>query len=215
MKTWFLFLTLVTFLFLWQCQQANQEGGSNDEKQQSEETDQIEAGNKKRSTESIKKAGKKIVKASGKALIGQLSNAISKGGIDHAIKFCSHKATALTDSLSKAHGAQVARVSHKNRNPNNAADSLEMALINEYQARNKADQTLKPQLKEQGGKKVYYHPITIKSGLCLNCHGEKGQDINVEDYIVIQNQYPNDKAIGFEMGDLRGLWKVQFKQKAL
>ncbi len=214
MKTSAIFFTFVAFLLLWQCQHSDQNDGSKKE-EQSEQSDKANTRKEISTAESLKKSGKSIVKASGQALIGKLSKAIGQGGIDHAIEFCSHNATAITDSLSEVHDAKVSRVSHKNRNPNNAADSLEMALVSKYQAKNQANKPLKPEIMKRGDKKVYYHPITIKSGLCLNCHGEKGKDIKVADYIVIQNQYPNDKAIGFEMGELRGLWKVQFEQGAI
>jgi hypothetical protein len=37
---------------------------------------------------------------------------------------------------------------------------------------------------------------------CLKCHGES---ISPEINTMIQKQYPNDKAIGFKEGELRGV----------
>ncbi len=46
--------------------------------------------------------------------------------------------------------------------------------------------------------------------LCLQCHGTPNQDIAPETLAAIQKLYPGDKATGFKLGDLRGLWRVTF-----
>ena len=45
---------------------------------------------------------------------------------------------------------------------------------------------------------------------CLQCHGTPNQDIAPETLAAIQKLYPDDKATGFKLGDLRGLWRVTF-----
>ena len=203
---------LLTIGFSWQCS-SNQK--QNDQKDEQQTKEQRDTAKKQDPQTNLNKRGKAVVKASGKALIGQLTKAIKEGGVSHAIKFCSVNALPITDSLSRVHNAQIDRVSHKNRNPENAADSLEMTLIRKYQQQNKADKPLKPELVTRNGDKVYYHPIKINNPLCLNCHGQKGKDIQQETYIMIKQLYKNDKATGFSMGDLRGMWKVAFKEQQI
>jgi hypothetical protein len=162
--------------------------------------------------DTLKKRGELISRSSGKALIKQLQKAIGKGGIDYATTFCSEKAMPLTDSLSAVHNAQISRVSHRNRNPANEADSLEKRLINKYQHKLSHDDRMQPRLVVRDEQPVYYHPIKIKSGLCLNCHGTKGKMLAKSTFNKIRTEYPNGEAIGFEIGDLRGLWKVRFQK---
>jgi hypothetical protein len=55
----------------------------------------------------------------------------------------------------------------------------------------------------------YFAPIFMK-GQCLKCHGSLGADINDTTYAIIKEHYPNDQAIGFEEGELRGIWSINF-----
>ena len=214
MRKWLTLLLLTTFVGIcWQCG-SDSNKGDQDNKGQTKQTDTA-TGKSKRPGETLKTKGQKIVKASGKALVGQLTKAMGSGGVGHAIEFCSQNAVSITDSLSQVHGVNIGRISHKNRNPENAADSLEMTLIKNYQEKNEKDKKLTPKIVERNGRKYYYHPIKINNPLCLNCHGQKGKNIKTEDYITIQNFYPNDKATGFSMGDLRGMWKVEFEETAM
>lgn len=190
---------------LWQCQS----GGQQNQQESEENKDQPV---QSQSSKSFKKRGKSIAKASGRALIGRLQQAIAEGGISHAVQFCSKKAMPLTDSLSQAHDAVIHRVSHKNRNPANEADSFEKSLIDRY--KQKLSQGAKPQptLVRRDDQSVYYQPIKLKSSLCLNCHGKKGDMLKIETFQLLRERYPEGEAIGFEVGDLRGLWKIQFKE---
>ncbi len=194
-------------LALCQCQ-GNNGSKQNNEKRQSTNKEQQFS-----DTQRLKTEGKTIVKASGKALMGNLKKAIQEGGIQHAINFCAVKAIPITDSLSKAHNVKLARVSHKNRNPSNEADNVEEELIKRYIKQLKNGEAPKPSLIKRQSKRVYYHPIRIKNGLCLNCHGEKGKALSAETFKLLRNKYPNGEAVGFELGDLRGLWKVQFQEQ--
>lgn len=187
--------------FLWQCQTGSNDNNSQDEQAQ-----------KGAPPEVLKKQGRTIAKASGKALMQQLQTAIAKGGIPHAVQFCSRQAISLTDSLSAEHGASIHRISYKNRNPVNAADSLEKKLIRQYQQKLQAGAKPTPELIKRDEKQVYYHPIRIKNGLCLNCHGKLGKMLSNETLELLRDRYPKGKAIGFEVGDLRGLWKIQFQE---
>jgi hypothetical protein len=47
---------------------------------------------------------------------------------------------------------------------------------------------------------------------CLQCHGQPGTDINEATMAQIKNLYPEDHATGYKLGDVRGLWKVTFKE---
>lgn len=155
--------------------------------------------------------GQKIAKESGKALVEKLSNAIATKGVTEAIEFCSENAYELTDSLSKAYNVKISRVSHKNRNPKNQANVQELALIKDYQKKQTEGRKLEPSILNVGDHKVFYSPIIINNSICLNCHGKIGEDITDENYITLQILYPDDKATGFEMNDIRGLWKIVFK----
>ena len=48
----------------------------------------------------------------------------------------------------------------------------------------------------------YYKPLIIKDKSCLECHGKVYKNIDLRRKVA--EIYPLDRAIGYEMGDLRG-----------
>lgn len=156
--------------------------------------------------------GNKIAKASFESLSGNLKAAASQpgGGIANAIQFCNMNALPLTDSLSKTFNARIKRSSFKLRNSANQPDSLEAYMIDLYQ---QIEKMKKPMVGKtilaNNGDVRYFAPIKLKSQ-CLKCHGIIGQDIKAETYAIIKEHYPNDEAVGFYEGQLRGIWSINF-----
>ena len=58
---------------------------------------------------------------------------------------------------------------------------------------------------------AFYAPIKVQD-LCLNCHGQPGTDIKAADYDLIKKLYPEDEAVGYKSGDLRGMWSIRFEK---
>ncbi|MBU51522.1 MAG: hypothetical protein CL920_22760 [Deltaproteobacteria bacterium] len=155
--------------------------------------------------------GRKVAMQSFKALSSKLMAAMQKGGPPNALKFCAAQAQPLSDSLGGKLGVkQVARVSHKARNPKNKADTWELKLIADYVAKMKEKKPIKPTLRKEGGKTVFYAPIRIISPACLKCHGEPNKEISKKTFALIKEHYPKDNATGFKFGEMRGLWKITF-----
>ena len=157
--------------------------------------------------------GKRIAKSTFLALKKELGKAMKQGGPTAAVKTCKVKATPVTAAMSKKHKVVISRVSHKARNPQNAASVWERALIAKYAAAKSAKKPLKPTLRKVKGKTVFYAPIALNNGLCLVCHGAPKTVIAPPLYKLIRSLYPNDKAVNFKLGEMRGLWKIEFAQK--
>ena len=150
-----------------------------------------------------------------KTLFEHLSKAIADSGVSYALNYCNLHALPLTDSIANLHNVRLQRVSHKPRNQKNSASAEEMLLIESYSAQNEKGEQLQPVVKPVNNSFVYYAPIKIISPLCLNCHGIPEKDIAPENFILINMLYPQDKATGFKMNDLRGLWKISFQKQPL
>jgi hypothetical protein len=154
--------------------------------------------------------GNRIAKASFESLSGNLKAAASNGGITNAIQFCNMNALPLTDSLSKTFNAKIKRSSLKLRNPGNQPDSLEAYMLDLYLQIEKMKKPLVGKtLLANNGDVRYFAPIILKSQ-CLKCHGVIGQDIKDETYAIIKEHYPNDQAVGYYEGQLRGIWSINF-----
>ena len=63
---------------------------------------------------------------------------------------------------------------------------------------------------DAANKKHFYAPIIMKPN-CLVCHGTINETVNIKTDSIIKSLYPNDKAIGYAEGDLRGIWSITFK----
>lgn len=144
-------------------------------------------------------------------LMKNVSAAIQEKGVAGAVDFCNINAMPLTDSVSKLNAVSIQRISEKNRNPNNAIVSeLDKSALEQIK-KMMADATItdKHLILQESGNVYYYKPIPLGMPTCLSCHGNTTTDIAPETLQVIQSKYPSDKATGYQLGELRGLWKIK------
>jgi GTP cyclohydrolase III len=144
-------------------------------------------------------------------LLKNVGQAMQEGGPVHTIAFCNIQASPIMDSLSREHQATISRISFQPRNPasaaSNAMDSLALqGFAQEIEQQGKAAASVV----KEGENYVYYRPIRIGMETCLKCHGAPETDIALETLAKLDELYPEDQALGYAMGDLRGAWKIQF-----
>lgn len=157
--------------------------------------------------------GKRIAQATFGALSSQLMQAVKAGGVPNAIEYCNLAAYPLTDSMAQAMQAHIRRTALRYRNPQNAPTEAERRILTAFQAQMENGETPKPVVEAQGPDSVsFYAPIVLMEA-CLKCHGEVGEQISPDDYALIQQKYPEDQAIGFATGDLRGAWSITFARQ--
>lgn len=156
-------------------------------------------------------------------LMGTVFSEVKKGGYAGAVEFCNEnvagmgkKATkALGEKFEKEHGVQsfrFGRTSHRLRNPANAPNAIQEAVLSRWLAKEKAGQEIGKVYTEYDGKYYGFVPIRINNETCLGCHGTPGK-INEAAVKVIDERYPGDQAKGFEMNELRGAFWVSFDKK--
>ena len=148
-----------------------------------------------------------------KAELGKnLMGTIQKKGTLAAVEFCNVKAYPLTDSMSVVYNANIKRVSDKPRNPENQANSKELQHINTFKKVISDKQEPKAILEETDGEVTFYYPITTNS-MCLQCHGTPNKELDMEAYKTIKALYPKDMAIGYDVNEVRGIWRVNFNKE--
>lgn len=144
-------------------------------------------------------------------LKGQLVSGIKKGGPVEAIKVCNSMAPAIAKKHSDQKGWRVARTSLKLRNPANAPDAWEKAVLEQFEARKAAGEDITKmefyEAVEADGKKAfrYMKAIPTAEKPCLVCHG---QNIKPEVAAALDEKYPNDQARGYKAGDIRGAFTI-------
>jgi hypothetical protein len=147
-----------------------------------------------------------------KELKGILIKEIQEGGVLNAVAVCSDTAQLLTNNFGLQKGVFVKRVSFNNRNANNFPDEYEKKVLNKFSALHKAgklDETTEniEIVENEATYLRYMKPILIQAE-CLNCHGSE-TDMSPETKNLIAKEYPNDKAINYKVGDLRGAVSVK------
>jgi nitrate reductase cytochrome c-type subunit len=147
-----------------------------------------------------------------KGVLGKaLMNAINMKGTENALAFCSTRAIYLTDSMAVTLNASIKRVSDKNRNPLNSANNEELAYIEKSKTLLYKGEKINPQIVETNSEMVGYYPIMMEN-MCLQCHGITESEVLPNTLQKINSIYPNDKAIGYKSGELRGIWVVKIKK---
>lgn len=145
-----------------------------------------------------------------------LQTQLKENGIGEALKFYNIKGNPVTDSLSSEFDATIRRVSDKPRNNENAPNELESLLLDSYLYNIENDLPLEENVQEVDESYLLYtRPIVINDQLCLQCHGLVGKDITNENYAHMKSLYPEDKAIGYKLGDFRGIWSIKLSKKEL
>jgi hypothetical protein len=145
------------------------------------------------------------------SLKGELVQAMKAGGPVNAIHVCNTRAQLITKEKAQAHGLHLARTSLKVRNPVNAPDAWELATMKQFESRKAAgepvDQIAKAEVVTGAdGKKQFRFMKAIPTGqVCLTCHGD---NIAPEVAAKLDELYPEDRARGFKLGDIRGAFTV-------
>ncbi len=143
-------------------------------------------------------------------LKAQLLVAIRAGGPMEAIAVCQQIAPQIAVQYAKE-GLQISRTALKLRNPANAPDEWERAVLTGFEtAIAKGDD---PQMLERfefiagkDGNKTFRYMKAIPVGQpCLVCHGS---DISPSVREVLAQHYPEDQAINLEQGALRGAFTI-------
>lgn len=143
------------------------------------------------------------------ALKQELTSAIKSGGAMAALDVCHLKAPQIAQQVSEKAGINVARTSLKPRNAASAPDAWEEEVLKSFEARKGEDvNTLEFHaiVESEGKREARYMKAIPTAEVCLTCHGSKIQPELLE---KIKALYPQDKAVGFNVGDLRGAFTVR------
>jgi len=148
-------------------------------------------------------------------LMAKLTQAIEEKGASGAVEFCNIEALPTLQKVSDSLGVRIRRVSNDYRNPSDRPNEDEAMLLEAYEYNQENGIENKPNVQEvQNGEVLLYtKAIKIPGGLCLNCHGEPEKDISAETLQKLDELYPEDKAKGHKVGDLRGMWSIAIPKK--
>ena len=154
------------------------------------------------SQESELDRGAKLLKPFKRELQQTLVKGLAQGPAE-AIAACQLQAPKVAKALEKD-GIRVGRTSHRLRNPANISPDWVQPILDAYLA-SPSERTPRavPLPNSHTG---YVEPILLKPP-CLVCHG----DVLTADVASrISETYPKDQAVGFQTGDLRGVFWIEY-----
>jgi hypothetical protein len=157
------------------------------------------------------RASRAVITAFSESLQAELKGAIKASGPVAAIGLCNEKALAIARRHAEEKVWSVGRTSLKLRNPNNAPDPWELTVLRSFEARKAAGED--PAnidhaaiVMRDGERVIHYMKAIPTVEICLNCHG--GADVKPEVAAKLAEFYPDDKARGFRVGDIRGAFTI-------
>lgn len=145
---------------------------------------------------------KLATQALGTGLKTALEAALKTGDPVDALSICNTQALAMANKVSVEQGMQVSRVSLKNRNPNNAANAWQTEVLHDFETRKAAgEDPSNLSYSAVVGDEFRFMKAIPTGEVCLGCHG---QTISPAVSAKLAELYPQDKATGYKVGDLRG-----------
>jgi len=147
--------------------------------------------------------------ALGGRLMGELTAALADSPAA-AIEVCSARAPQIAAEESAARGARIGRTALRFRNPANAPSEWQRRALEslaESLAAGADPATLEyTEVATAGdmGERRWMKPI-MTGPLCLTCHGTT---LAPEVVAAVEASYPQDRAVGFSAGELRGAFYV-------
>lgn len=143
-------------------------------------------------------------------LKSELQTAMKAGGPLNAIDICNKRAPEIANQLSEKYAWDIARTSLKTRNLLNAPDAWEVKVLEAFEQRKANGEAVRPmayyEVIETAGKKHFRFMKAIPTGkVCMNCHGT---ELSSEVTARIKTLYPEDKAVGYVPGEIRGAFTI-------
>lgn len=160
--------------------------------------------------EQLTQKSREAIKELGGELKATLQASMKAKGPIESISVCNIEASKIAQRISDEKKLTVARTSLKTRNVANHPDDWEKSVLEQFEqrkAKGEAVNTLDySEITVHDDNKVFRYMKAIPTGdVCLNCHGS-----NIPEPLTkkIRSIYPDDKATGFNKGDIRGAFTV-------
>ncbi|MBL8208165.1 MAG: DUF3365 domain-containing protein [Blastocatellia bacterium] len=148
---------------------------------------------------------------------GLLVEELGKGGYDGAVKVCAEVAQDIPRQFTKRTGHYLRRVSLGYRNRNDIPDQYERKKLKFFESQNREKKLAADDyevVKEKGQSYLRYMKPLVASAMCVKCHGPKAE-IAEPVRKILQEKYPQDRAFGYQAGDVRGAISVKIKLDAI
>lgn len=154
---------------------------------------------------------RQAVQVFGGALKQELTAGMARGGPEEALRVCRERAPEIAGRTAEETGWQVRRTALRVRNPENVPDAWERGVLEDFAARLASGEDAagleRHEVVDQDGQRVFRYMKAIATGkLCLRCHGGELEPATTA---LLAELYPEDQAVDFAEGDLRGAFSLR------
>ena len=158
----------------------------------------------------LAKEGKVLMKQFAGELKTSLKSAIKQGGLVNGIEACQLKAPEIASANSQGQW-QISRTSLKPRNPDNQPSAKQALILKDFEQQ-LAEGKPASELVYMSKADDSFHMMKAipTQGFCLSCHG---QSLNEGVKKTLAEKYPNDKAVGYQEGQIRGAFNLVYSYK--
>jgi hypothetical protein len=143
-------------------------------------------------------------------LSSRLATAMRDKGPEGGIDVCANEAKKLTGEVSARHGVEIGRTSSRLRNSDNAPRKWVSAYLDDVSGKKAAEVT--PAVFDLGERLGVVQPLATMP-MCVKCHGDSAA-LPEPVKAALAKSYPDDRATGFAVGDLRGVLWVELAKRA-
>lgn len=152
--------------------------------------------------------GKKI----NKTIHGAVVEAAKERGELDAMSACDH--TGLASEIQKLKGVTAGRSSLRLRNPKNAGPEWVQKFLRDEGEKSEVNlKSITEIVEVDGGQTAHFlRRIPVQKG-CLGCHGAKSE-MDPKVVAFLAEKYPEDKAVGYAEGELRGVAWAEIRVEA-
>ena len=143
-------------------------------------------------------------------LVKRLTDELRTNEPHEALDVCAAEAQEITRNIRDEYGVTIRRTALRYRNPKNKPDAYERAWMEAALKRDDVNPAGESQvIKAPDGSRElrFVRPLTLQQ-LCTECHGPKAS-LSPQVIAALEKHYPDDRAVGFVPGDLRGIVSVR------
>lgn len=153
----------------------------------------------------LQQEAKQRVQKFATTLKGALVSAIQAKGLAHAVNVCKEQAPEIAKGLS-TDGWEVSRTSLQARNSKNKPDAWETRQLHDFDKALKTGAAANELVATKINDASYRFMKAIPTQqVCLACHGTHVEPKLLD---LIQSNYPEDKATGYNLQDIRGAFSL-------
>ncbi len=144
----------------------------------------------------------------GQRLRSALMARMQAQGAVGAVDFCHEEAPTIAAAVASEHELAIGRTSDRYRSPMNAPNDWQQEVLTDFAARAAAGAPPQTLEHAERGEAFRYARGIPAEGPCLVCHGPA---VSAPVQAAIAERYPQDRAVGYAEGELRGLFWVEIE----